>query len=539
MVFSGRDLIIIIIKSLNKSVKIQVKMRRRIILENNKKSGNDWVDLGLPSGLLWATHNVGAESETDYGNYYQYGKGARDYFVTSGESDYAGTENPLKLSADTAYQAWGDTWRMPTSAECRELTANTTYQWTNINGVNGGKFTNKSNDEQYIFVPAAGSYSPGYLGYNVGTFGYIRSATPNGSSRAYKMHLSVGGIGIDYVDRYYAYSVRPVRDNSAWPVGNVLFYNTVSDKKQVFPMLEWPEASDGWTPIGIEVVPREHDRYGDGSGGFMSLVGMDYNYPETGIPVTGTSQTDDVIMYWGCYGSSTGNYMFVSTSAFTAASGGNVLYQGNSSSTVCYLTGTDIWPYNATKDGATFYLSSAASTTYVNTNGYVKATTGKSGCDFNGIRNTAAMYVRTRTAAQWTANTVTNNTGSTNTPPIACAGRYKTVGTKSFLDVYTGITSNSTNYGTTASTKENTGYWYLPACGELCYLPSKRYEINKTILVLNRKYGNVGIMVDAGTHYYSSSEYDREKIWYVDIGSGQMYYLNKNAPRKARAFLRF
>jgi hypothetical protein len=168
----------------------------------------------------------------------------------------------------------------------------------------------------------------------------------------------------------------------------------------------------------------------------------------------------------------------------------------------------------------------------------VKATTGKSGCDFNGIRNTVALYVKTRTAAQWTASTVENATGATNTPAAACAGRFKTVGTKSFLDVYTGITSNSTNYGTSASTKENTGFWYLPAEGELCYLPSKKFEINKTILALNQKYGNVGVQLNTTAIYWSSSENSSFNPWSVHVGTGRVSYGNKDGDRHVRAFLR-
>ena len=163
------------------------------------------VDLGLPSGTLWAKWNVGATSETEYGNYYQYGKGADTYQVTSGQSDYEGTESPLALSADTAAQVWGGNWHMPTSAQCAELTANTTYEWTTINGINGGKFTAQNGN--YIFIPAAGYYDIDTL-YSVG--GSIWSSTPEDSSNACFMFFNDG----DYYDGSYnrssGYSVRAV-----------------------------------------------------------------------------------------------------------------------------------------------------------------------------------------------------------------------------------------------------------------------------------------------------------------------------------------
>ena len=95
-------------------------------------NGHEYVDLGLPSGTKWAKYNVGANSESDYGNYYQYGKGAAQYAVTSGESIYSGTEDPLATSADTAAQVMGGQWHMPTQEQFNELTANTTYEWTTI-----------------------------------------------------------------------------------------------------------------------------------------------------------------------------------------------------------------------------------------------------------------------------------------------------------------------------------------------------------------------------------------------------------------------
>ena len=119
-------------------------------------NGHDYVDLGLPSGTKWATMNVGANSVTDYGNYYQYGKGAATYQETSGQTQYIGTENPLASSADTATQVWGGSWHMPTSAQCQELKENTTQEGVTIDGIYGVKFTAQNGN--YIFVPASGYY---------------------------------------------------------------------------------------------------------------------------------------------------------------------------------------------------------------------------------------------------------------------------------------------------------------------------------------------------------------------------------------------
>ena len=310
----------------------------------------------------------------------------------------------------------------------------------------------------------------------------------------------------------------------------VAFYNSASDSIVIRKQEEW---LDGETPIGIVVVPGYHDRYGDGSCGIMSLVGMDRSHPTRGMSVTTSAQTDNVTMYWGHNNAFVGNDIFLSETALTSSH----VYtpcQANSASTACsiYSASTySVWPYAGTLTEPT----SGASTEYSNdgTYPYVTATSGKAGCDFNGIRNTAALYVKTNTDEQWTASTVINSYGTKNTPAAACAGRFKTVGTNSFLDVYSGITSNDLSYGTPTSTKVNKGFWYLPALGELCYLPSKRFEINKTILALNQKYGNVGVQLDTTKFYWSSSNDTA-----VGLADGVIEGYSMSSPNRVRAFMR-
>jgi len=173
-------------------------------------NGHEYVDLGLPSGTKWATMNVGASSETDYGNYYQYGKGAAQYAATSGDSNYSGTEDPLDSSVDTASQVWGGSWHMPTRAQMQELTANTTYQWvTNYkgSGINGGTFT--ATNGAVLFIPAAGYWHVGSQD-DVGNNGDFWGSSPRGSNRAYYLSFGNGGKGVGDDNREYGWSVRPV-----------------------------------------------------------------------------------------------------------------------------------------------------------------------------------------------------------------------------------------------------------------------------------------------------------------------------------------
>ena len=173
-------------------------------------NGHAYVDLGLPSGTKWATMNVGASSETDYGNYYQYGKGAAQYAATSGDSNYGGTEDPLDSSVDTAVQVWGGSWHMPTRAQMQELIDNINYQWVTDyqgSGISGGLFT--AQNGKSVFFPATGGWFNGSLKF-VGNSGNYWGSSPYGSNDAYDLTFSNGAISVERYSRKGGYSVRPV-----------------------------------------------------------------------------------------------------------------------------------------------------------------------------------------------------------------------------------------------------------------------------------------------------------------------------------------
>ena len=143
-------------------------------------NGYDYVDLGLPSGTLWATMNVGASKASDAGLYFQWGDtvGYTAAQVGTGEgkkkfasnwSDYKWGKHPnytkytvagatLDLEDDAAHVHMGGEWHMPTPDQISELTntANTTSTWETQDGVNGRLFTSKKDGTKSIFIPAAG-----------------------------------------------------------------------------------------------------------------------------------------------------------------------------------------------------------------------------------------------------------------------------------------------------------------------------------------------------------------------------------------------
>ena len=177
-------------------------------------NGYDWVDLGLPSGLKWATCNVGATTPEGYGNFYAWGETTtktsydQSNSVTYGQqiSDFSGN-----ATYDAARANWGSTWRMPTKAEAEELRDNCTWTWTSQNGVNGMRVTGPNGNS--IFLPAAG-YCPGSSRNDVGEYGNYWGSTPYESDTrgAYSLFFGSGGHDVNWFYRDSGRTVRPVSE---------------------------------------------------------------------------------------------------------------------------------------------------------------------------------------------------------------------------------------------------------------------------------------------------------------------------------------
>ena len=181
--------------------------------ETNEINGHEYVDLGLPSGLLWATCNVGATSAEAYGDYFAWGEvNTKDTYTEANSLTYGMQMNDITGNPqyDAAAANWGGDWRMPTYDELKELKDNCTWTWTTQNGVNGYKVTSKVNSK-YIFLPAAG-FRDGSSLYRVGSRGCCWGSTPFGSYGvdAYNLTFDSGDHYMYYCNRYYGQSVRPV-----------------------------------------------------------------------------------------------------------------------------------------------------------------------------------------------------------------------------------------------------------------------------------------------------------------------------------------
>ncbi len=177
-------------------------------------NGHEYVDLGLPSGLKWATCNVGASSPSGYGNYYAWGETTTksEYTIsnskTYNDSSYGNIGG--NYSTDAARANWGGTWRLPTKAECEELKDRCTWTWTTQGGHNGYKV--KGPNGNTIFLPAAGSRNGTSL-IVAGEWGYYWGSTPDsGSHFAYSLNFYGSIRNVGWYRRNLGFSVRPVSE---------------------------------------------------------------------------------------------------------------------------------------------------------------------------------------------------------------------------------------------------------------------------------------------------------------------------------------
>lgn len=161
----------------------------------------DVVDLGLPSGLKWASCNIGANKPCDYGLLFQFGRvdgyaygdtnhqfvvnGLNSTPITTSGKTYT-TDEVLKSTDDAAYVATNGAMRMPTIVEIKELLTGTTKKWCQCTTLSedhtehtvfGRLFTSKTNGNK-IFIPAAGWFdADDACFHSVGSSGYIWSSS--------------------------------------------------------------------------------------------------------------------------------------------------------------------------------------------------------------------------------------------------------------------------------------------------------------------------------------------------------------------------
>ncbi len=194
------------------------------------ENGYDYVDLGLPSGTLWADRNVGADSPEDYGDYFAWGEIApkeeygwnnykwcnEDNFSltkyctnqTYGFNEFHDGKTILDPEDDAATVNMGSKWRMPTEMEIKELKDNCSWAWVSQNDVIGRKVIGPNGNS--IFLPAAGWNT----GEDASKYGYYWANSLGGKNPNDAWYLDFGEeyYGAHYNRRLYGCSVRAVKD---------------------------------------------------------------------------------------------------------------------------------------------------------------------------------------------------------------------------------------------------------------------------------------------------------------------------------------
>ena len=204
----------------------------KIFLQEDTPLSHDCVDLGLPSGTLWATTNIGAANPEDFGDYFAWGEtqpkdvydwstymwcnGNNNFALTKynndsshGNNGFVDNKTELDPEDDAATANWGSEWRMPSLEQIQELLNNCTTQWTAINGVNGRLLTSTINGET-LFLPANG-YLDGST-FNGGSGNYwSRTLDTSFSPQAYYLNFGSSLVRTYSLGRQYGFSVRAVR----------------------------------------------------------------------------------------------------------------------------------------------------------------------------------------------------------------------------------------------------------------------------------------------------------------------------------------
>ena len=266
------------------------------------------VDLGLPSGIRWASCNVGATTPEGYGYYFAWGEteSKKDYSwetykyanvgefyhykftkyctdASSGDNGFIDNKTVLEPEDDAATANWGDVWRMPTDAEWTELREQCTWTWTAQNGMNGYQVASKTNGNS-IFLPAAGFRDGNAAPYVAGRRGYYGSSSllENSSDDVWIVTFNHEKVERDNDKRNKGLSVRPVQDKQeeAEPAYQPKPFTVAEGKQVTFSggNLQYTRSTQTWA-----FAEHQYDMLGtdnvDGGGKVFDAI---YGYDKTG-----------------------------------------------------------------------------------------------------------------------------------------------------------------------------------------------------------------------------------------------------------------
>ena len=179
----------------------------------------DAVDLALPSGTYWASHNIGATKPEEVGGYYAWGETESKALYTWNNYIHCdGSEETCRdigndigyTNYDVAHVKWGGDWRMPSLEQWQEVIASCSRETTSVNGVSGLKLTSRKNGNS-IFLPNTGAKWDSGCYYTENIYCWLSSLSTKGIS--YPYYLTCQGMGIGFgrdFERFIGLPVRPV-----------------------------------------------------------------------------------------------------------------------------------------------------------------------------------------------------------------------------------------------------------------------------------------------------------------------------------------
>ena len=268
-------------------------------VNSHNNSDHEYVDLGLPSGLLWATCNIGANAPEEVGDLFAWGEtspkttftqsnyvffksettepdadgftttnsGYTKYVMESEASKYGlqgffDNLSVLEKEDDAAYVLWGEQWRIPTWDDINELRNQCTWTWVTLKGVDGYKVTGPNGN--FIFFPAAGFIESYTLSVGQGSMYWGSSLSPTypkwvASLYFYKVVSDGWHAGGFEGERYYGHSIRPVYEYPTHKItylidGNEYKSFMIKEGETITPEIE--PTKEGFTFSGWSEIPE-------------------------------------------------------------------------------------------------------------------------------------------------------------------------------------------------------------------------------------------------------------------------------------------
>ena len=232
--------------------------------EDPESTEHEYVDLGLPSGVKWATCNVGAESPLENGNLYAWGEtepktdytaSTYKFYADGNYTKYGAIDGKYRLESedDVAQVLWGSEWRIPTYEELQELKENCTFTWVEEDGVGVVKATGPNGN--FIYFPLPGNYTGSSI-YFEGSVGSYWSSDLSYDSYAKDLDLEKNSQSLNGDIRYHGQAIRPVYGEAASDAsdGVTITVEKVSDITEQLKQITSGIAAKGMEEYVVNIV---------------------------------------------------------------------------------------------------------------------------------------------------------------------------------------------------------------------------------------------------------------------------------------------